>query len=278
MIQEQGPGYEDTAMQPAPSNGDRLERFEDATSLPMLILSLLIIPLLIVPSVVELSPGMETTILALDWFIWAAFFLEYVMRLYLAPEKWPFIRSNKVDLVVIVLPFLRPFRILRSARSVRLLRAARGATFLLRGIDAARDLLTRHKLDYALLATLVAVVAGGLAVESFEADAAGSNIKTVPDALWWAIVTVTTIGYGDRYPVSPEGRAIAVVLMVTGVAMFSFLAANIASFFLERHEEKQIDPRLDEINQRLARIEEMLKVTAPPKPDHKEDHRDSPKP
>jgi voltage-gated potassium channel len=211
---------------------EALERFERQTALPMLILALAIIPLLLIPTIYELSEGVETTFIALDWFIWAAFLLEYGIRLYLAPNKRRFIVANKIDLVVIVLPFLRPLRVVRSARALRVLQAARGATFLIRGIKAAQDVLTRHKLNYVLTITLVAIVAGAFMVEAFERDAPDSNIESVPDAVWYAITTVTTVGYGDRFPVTAGGRAVAVVLMVLGIAVFGFLAGSLASFFL----------------------------------------------
>ena len=128
-----------------------LERFERQTSLPMLVFSLAIVPLLIIPLVWELSSAAETTVVALDWMIWGLFLVEYGVRLYLAPRKGAFIRNNKIDLVVILLPFLRPLRVVRSARALRLLRAARATTFLARALDAGRDVLTRHKLHYTLL-------------------------------------------------------------------------------------------------------------------------------
>jgi voltage-gated potassium channel len=90
---------------------DALEKFERQTAVPMLILSLAIIPLLLIPAVADVSPGVESTFIALDWFIWAAFLIEYGIRLYLVPQKRRFITSNKIDLVVIVLPFLRPLRV-----------------------------------------------------------------------------------------------------------------------------------------------------------------------
>jgi voltage-gated potassium channel len=185
-----------------------LERFERNTAVPMLILSLAIIPLLLIPWLVDLSSTTETTFIALDWFIWAAFFIEYGVRLYLAPRKGKFIASNKIDLVVIVLPFLRPLRVFRSVRTARVLRAARGVAVLLRAIDAGRDVLTRHKLHYVLTVTLACVVAGALMVESFERGAPDSNIDSIPDAMWWAVTTVTTVGYGDRFPVTAGGRAL----------------------------------------------------------------------
>lgn len=180
-----------------------LERFERQTALPMLVLSLAIVPLLIVPLAFELSDRVESTIVAVDWIIWGVFALEYGIRLYLAPRKGAFVRSNKVDLVVIVLPFLRPLRVVRSARALRLLRAARAATFLGRALDAGREVLTRHKLHYALLVTALVVVAGAGLVYTFEQGAPEAHIESFADALWWGITTVTTVGYGDTFPTTP---------------------------------------------------------------------------
>lgn len=240
------------------SRAEALERFERQTALPMLVLALAIIPLLVIPLVFELSDGAERTVLALEWFIWAAFALEYGIRLFLAPAKWLFVKSNKIDLVVIVLPFLRPLRVMRSARALRLLRAARAAAAIGRSLDAAKDVLTRHKLHYALAVTIGVVVSGAALIEPFERTSADANIKTFPDALWWALTTVTTVGYGDRFPVSAAGRAIAVVLMIIGIALFGLLAGSLASFFVENREEEKMDPQLGEINHRLARIEAAL--------------------
>ncbi len=231
----------------------------------MLVLSLAIIPLLIAPLVADLSPTTETTLYAIDWIIWAAFALEYGIRLYLAPARGQFVKHNVVDLVVVVVPFLRPLRVVRSARAIRLLRAARGGAFLMRGIDAIQDVLRRHKLHYTLLVALTVVVAGALLVTELERGNPQANIKSLPDALWWAVTTITTVGYGDRYPVSAAGRGIAVVMMLIGVGIFGLLAASLASFFVERdieesqQEERQEDARqLADITERLDRIEALL--------------------
>jgi voltage-gated potassium channel len=238
--------------------GDALERFETATAWPMLILAVAIIPLLVLPLVVDLTSSQEATATALEWFIWAAFVVEYGVRLALATEKRKFVRQNKIDLLVILLPFLRPLRVVRSARALRVLRAARAAAFLGRSIDALATVLTRHKLHYVLVVTLLAVVGGGALVLEFERSVRGSNIGDLPDALWWAITTVTTVGYGDRFPVSAAGRGVAIVLMVMGIAVFGFLAGSLASFFFEREQEEDIDPQFKEIQDRLDRIENLL--------------------
>jgi voltage-gated potassium channel len=226
----------------------------------MLFLSLAIIPLLLVPLIWELSASLETTFLALDWFIWAAFVVEYGARLWLAPARWLFVKQNKIDLLVIVLPFLRPLRVVRSARALRVLRAARVVAFIGRGFDAATDVFTRHKLHYALAVTIGVVFGSALLVESFERGASDGNIGSLPDALWWAVTTVTTVGYGDRFPTTAAGRGVGVALMIVGIALFGFLAGSLASFFLERREESEVDPKLAEIAERLERIERALEI------------------
>ena len=99
-----------------------LERFERATELPLLLLALAMIPLLLAPAVVDLNETAEAAVLAADWFIWAAFALEYVIRLALTDHRARFVRTQWPGLLIIVLPFLRPLRIMRSARALRLLR------------------------------------------------------------------------------------------------------------------------------------------------------------
>jgi len=229
----------------------------------MLVLSLAIIPLLVIPLVVELSPNTESVIFALDWIIWAAFAVEYGVRLYLAPEKLPFVRKNVIDLVVVVVPFLRPLRVARSARMLRLLRAGRVGVFLLRGIDAIRDVLTRHRLHYTLLVATFVTVGAGILVAEIERGAADSSITSIPDGIWWAATTVTTVGYGDMYPRTAAGRGVAVVLMLVGVGLFGVLAGSLASFLIERGRSDEVRPDdigLEDIAARLDRIERRLEA------------------
>jgi voltage-gated potassium channel len=225
----------------------------------MLLLSLLIVPLLVVPLVADVSESLETTFFTLDWLIWAAFAVEYGTRLYLAPRKGEFARHNVIDLVVVVVPFLRPFRIVRSARALRLLRAARGGTFLLRGLDAIQDVVRHRKLHYTLLIALVVTVGAGLLIGEFERVAPEANIRTIADGLWWAISTITTVGYGDRFPVTAAGKGLAVVLMLVGVGIFGLLAGTLASFFVERDQSEERS-ELASIDERLARIERALGI------------------
>lgn len=227
-----------------------LERFEQYTAVPMLVLAVAFIPLLLIPLFVTLSPGWDQTFLVLDWFIWAAFAVEYVIRLYLAPRKLQFVRRNVVDLVVVALPLLRPLRFLRIVRL---------AVVLARAERAAKTVLTQHKLHYLLLIALVVVVGAAALVAELERGAPDGNIESFAEALWWAVTTVTTVGYGDTFPVTAAGRGIAVVLMLLGIGIFGVLAASLAAYFVEQDASGDTDSRLTEIQGRLGRIEQSLR-------------------
>lgn len=153
---------------------EALDRFERQTAWPMLVPSLAIIPLLVVPLVADLSPSVETAFFTVDWIIWAVFAVEYGVRLYLAPAKGRFMRSNVIDLVVVVIPFLRPLPVARSTRLLRLLGAARIGAVLARGLHALRIVLVRHNLGYSLLAVLLLTFGAGVAVWAVEASRVGA--------------------------------------------------------------------------------------------------------
>lgn len=239
-----------------------LERFERYTAVPMLVLALAFIPLLLIPLFVTLSPGWERTFFALDWFIWAAFAVEYVIRLYLAPRKLQFVRRNVVDLIVVVLPLLRPLRFLRIGRAATTMRAVRVAVVLARTQRAAKAVLTKHKLHYLLLIVLVVVIGGAALVAELERGAPDANIGSFAEALWWGVTTVTTVGYGDAFPVTAGGRGIAIVLMLLGISIFGVLAASLAAYFVEQDASSGTENRLTDIQLRLGRIEESLRDAA----------------
>jgi len=226
----------------------------------MLVLAVVMIPVLIIPIVVHhLSSGTQNILDALDFLIWGAFFIEYAARLTLAPDRWMFVRKNIPDLVVIAVPFLRPLRIIRSIRLLRFARLTRLAAFGGEGATKAKRSLHSRTANYAAVVTAIVVLLTAVMVLDLERTAPSSNIHSFPDALWWAVSTVTTVGYGDRYPVTAGGRSIAVILMIMGVALFGVLAAAMAAFFVNNsssdddHTEmlSVVIERLDAIEQRL---------------------------
>jgi len=251
-----------------------LERFERATDLPLLVLAVAMVPLLVVPLLVDLPDPVDATVVALDWAFWAVFLLEYVVRLVLTPRRGRFVVRNWPDLLIVAVPLLRPLRLVRSARALRSLRLVRSARALrslrlvrlaavLGQIDHdARRLVARHKLHYSVLVTGI-VVLGAAGAAFLAEERAGGPIDSLGDALWWAITTVTTVGYGDTYPVTPAGRGIAAFLMMAGIAFFGVLTANIAAFFIDHEPSAADQQKYDEILHRLDTIERLLHAARP---------------
>lgn len=137
---------------------------------------------------------------------------------------------------------------------LRLLRLVRVAAVLARALGRARSILTHKGLHFVLLAVILIVFAGAAAELAFEAHEPASNIRDFGDAIWWAVVTVTTVGYGDRFPVGAAGRGVAVVLMLVGIGLVGAVTATVASYFVEQRQDDQTA----ELEVRLDRIEGML--------------------
>jgi voltage-gated potassium channel len=233
------------------------ERYCKVTDLPLLVLAVLMIPSLLGPVVFHVTPEQENMLEAVDWFIYALFAVDFFIRLYLAPYRGPFLRENWLDIIILALPLLRPLRLVRSARLLRLIRLAWLLAFVGVAVAKLRIILTSRGLYWVILVTMGVVVVSALLVASFESGAGGS-ITDIPTALWWAAATVTTVGYGDTYPVTAEGRGIAVFLMVAGIIFFGILTANIAAYFVESKESsvyEHMENKLDEVLRRLDSIE-----------------------
>ena len=205
------------------------------------------------------SPVLRSVASAVNWTVWVAFCAEYLARLVLAPVKGAFVRRAWFDLAIIVLspPFLVPesLQSLRGARALRLLRLVRAFAVAAIGLRHLSAAVRRHHF-HRVAAVAVLTVLGGAVAEYYVERGAG-GVTSFGDALWWAIVTATTVGYGDLSPVTPVGRAIAVVLMIVGIGVIGAFTATVASWFIEQDRvEKQ--PPDDDLRERLARIEAKL--------------------
>jgi voltage-gated potassium channel len=233
---------------------DAYDRFSAAVEVPLLILAVLWLPVLVVPLVARLPAGAAGIFDTIDYLVWAAFVAEYLIKFYLVPSRWTFFRRHLIDLLVIAVPVLRPLRLLRLLRLVTFARAGLTMSSVLK---RARALLTHNGLHFVLLSVLAIVGIGAAAELAFEQHVPGANIHNFGDALWWAIVTVTTVGYGDKYPVSAGGRGVAVVLMLTGIGLVGVLSATVASYFVGQRAEDD----MTELHRRLDRIEALLTTT-----------------
>ena len=195
-----------------------LDKLERMTELPLMVLAFAMVPLLTAPFLWNLSPASEAVVFALDMFIWALFATDLTIKIAIAPQRLKFIRQHWLDVVVFLIPFARPLRILRII--VYDSRAFHGVVRL-----AHIDFLVVYAIGLVLvMATIVTSVERGHNPE----------LDSFPDALWWAIVTVTTVGYGDIVPVTQVGRAFAYVLMLSGIGLFGALTANFASILVRR--------------------------------------------
>jgi voltage-gated potassium channel len=239
---------------------EAFERFSRAVDGPLTVLALAMIPLIVLPLVMDLSPGTEAAFLAIDYLIWAVFAAEYASKLYLAPHRRQFIARHLPDLIIVVVPMLRPLRVLRSVRLLRLLRLTLLTGLAAKGLREARSILRHRGLNWVLLIVVVLNLIAAAMVLEFEGGNPEATIASYPDALWWAVTTITTVGYGDRFPMSPAGRGVAVVLMIAGIAMFGVLTATIAAYFVEQKTEEDVASRLDQIMERLDRIEAGLRA------------------
>jgi voltage-gated potassium channel len=130
----------------------------------------------------------------------------------------------------------------------------------LKGLREARSILRHRGLNWVLLIVLVLSLIAAAMVLEFERGNPEANISFYPDALWWAVTTITTVGYGDRFPMSLAGRGVAVVLMASGIAMFGVITASIAAYFVEQKAEHDQTGRLDQILARLDTIEAGIRI------------------
>jgi len=156
---------------------------------------------------------------------WVVFAVDYLVRLVLAPRRWIFVRSNLLDLAAVALPALRPLRLLRLIALVGVVHRTIGTS--LRGRVAI----------YVGGATTFVIFLAALAALDAERGAPDASITTMGDALWWAMTTVTTVGYGDLYPVTTAGRFVAAALMLCGIALLGTVTASLASWLLDRVRE-----------------------------------------
>ena len=138
---------------------------------------------------------------------------------------------------------------------LRLLRLTLLTGLAAKGLRESRNILRHQGLNWVLLIVLVLNLIAAAMVLEFEGGIPDANIASYPDALWWAVTTITTVGYGDRFPMSSPGRAVAVVLMIAGIAMFGVLTATIAAYLVEQQAEEDLAGRLDQVMERLDRIE-----------------------
>lgn len=166
--------------------------------------------------------ALQVAVQIVIWATWAVFAVDYLARLLLARDRWHWFFHHLLDFATVVLPVLRPLRLLRLITLLTLLQRAAGTR--LRGQVAV----------YVIGSTTVLVGIASLAMLEAERSIPGATITSYGQALWWAIVTITTVGYGDKTPMSDTGHYIAVALMIAGIALLGTVTAWLASWLVDR--------------------------------------------
>lgn len=198
--------------------------------------------------------GIRLSLELVTWLVWAGFAADYVARLCYSSPRAAFIRTHKLDLLMVIVPMLRLLRV-----------------FLL--MRKALSSVSTEKIAGSIVSLVVLVVVGSaFFVWRVEYNAPGATITTFREAIWWAVVTTTTVGYGDYTPITPAGRLIAMGVMIVGIGLIGTISATVATFFVSRRQTSQTPSddgeiattheelldRLDALSAQQAEIRRML--------------------
>lgn len=235
--------------------GSRIAKWEKATEWPLTIAAVLFL----IAYAVEIlaRPGGVVSVLCelLLWTTWAVFAVDYVIRLAITEHRWRWFYRHLFDLAIVVLPMLRPLRLMRFLTVLAIL--GRGTGTILRG----------RVVIYTAGATILTVFIAALAV--LDAEQGAGDIDTFGDAIWWAFVTITTVGYGDYYPVTFTGRIVAVGLMIGGIALIGVVTATLASWIVERVADQSTrtavatEHQVEDLRREVSELKDMIRELRP---------------
>lgn len=207
-------------------DSSRLQRWEHRVEWPLAIVALIFLAAYSIQVLAEPQGMADTALIAIMWTTYAAFLVDYLVRLVLARDRGHWFVRHIPDLLIIVLPMLRPLRLLRVIVLVVALQRAIGGA--IRG----------RIVVYTVGATLLLIYVTSLAMLEEERYVPESSITNFGDAVWWSFTTITTVGYGDQEPVTTLGRLIAVILMIGGISLVGLITATLASWIVERVAEE----------------------------------------
>jgi voltage-gated potassium channel len=230
----------------------RLERYEQRTEWPLAGIALLFLGLYSIRVLAQPRGAAFIAVHATLLTVYLAFVIDYGARLYLADPRGKWFVRHLWELPIILLPFFRPLRLLSLANVVKTLEHAVG------------DTIRGRVVLYTVVGAVSIVYASSLAILDAERGQPHSNINTFGDALWWAMTTVTTVGYGDLSPVTTEGRIVAVALMIGGITLLGTVTATLASWIVQRVSEEDTASQtataieLDSLREEIKRLAQSI--------------------
>lgn len=176
--------------------------------------------------VTEVDPETQQILDYIQWISWIAFALDLLVGLILADKKMKFLLHHPLEVITVLLPFLRP---------LRLLRVISFGTLVIQKVAVGRQFAITLKV---FLASILMAYIAAVQITITERGVEGSNIKSFGDGLWWAVTTVTTVGYGDRFPTTSTGRVLAVCLMLVGISLMGVITASVAAWFVKMSQDE----------------------------------------
>lgn len=231
---------------------ERSERISKRFERPLIVAAVLTIPVTILQLLPPPDPW-RTMADVLNWLIWFAFLAEVVVMLAVVPSKPAWLRGHPIEMAIVLLTCPVLATVIQSARVLRLVRLLR----FLRLAPLIRILFSAEGLRYAALLTLLTALTGGVAFASVENTSAGNGI-------YWALTTMTTVGYGDITPKTAEGKAIAIAVMLVGIGFATLVIGAAAERFVHPHQheiemtEEDLLAQVNDISTRLQRLERAL--------------------
>ena len=225
------------------------ERWQRLVQWPLAIAALLFLVAYSVEVIADLQGAAAVAPEIVIWVTWALFLVDYVVNLALADRRGHWFITHLFDLAIVVLPMLRPLRLLRLVTIFSVLQRSTGAAF--RG----------RIIVYVGVASVLLVYVAALAMLDAE-RAGGGDIQSLRDGLWWAFVTITTVGYGDYVPATDTGQLIAVGIMIGGIALIGVVTATLASWIVEKVDARAVRDQVATQAQVAALHDEIVALRA----------------
>lgn len=219
--------------------------------LPMIAVTVLLIPVMAIPVLFQLSPLLQKIFHWADLGLWSLFYGELFLKLAVSRNYIQTIRRNWFLVLILIVPALRLFRLVRLARLLRILRLLRLHSLVNRFKEETRKVV--YSFEYITVTFGLIVIIAAFAVWHVEKSNGGA-VSSFGDAMWWAIMTVTTVGYGDVVPSTDEGKIVASFLAVLGIVLFMLIVAKVTSLFVRSSIDHNQNKAIAKL---LARIEKL---------------------